>query len=159
MSIQSTVLFPLRGDLENVNNNKAFLEFDRDALWITQFFYDKPIGNDFQLFFQFAPWYTFARNSFRENNFLQTQTSVFFSWFANDRLTFYAQNEYWPTHYDNNNQSFNAFYSWFVQSGGGVKYQLVPGFLEIEGLYTNFWLGSDGEGAGETFNVGLRIIN
>ncbi|QNL22030.1 hypothetical protein HZR84_08780 [Hyphobacterium sp. CCMP332] len=159
LSIQTTILFPIRDDLENSSKNKAFLEFDRDALWITQIFFDKPIGNDFQLFFQLAPWYTFSRNSFRERNFMQTPTSVFFSWFANDRLTFYFQNEYWPTHYNSSEQSFEAFYSWFNQSGFGIKYQLIPGFLEIESLYTNFWIGSDGEGAGETYNLGIRIIN
>lgn len=159
LSIQSTFLFPLRKDLENRNRMRPFLEFDRNTLWITQFFYDKPLGTDFQLFFQVAPWVTFVRESFRENNFIQTPASVFFSWFPTSRLTLYAQSEYWPTHYDNSAQSFSAFYSWFVQSGAGLKYQLIPGFLEVEGLYTNFWLGSDGEGAGQTFNIGFRIIN
>lgn len=158
LSIQSTFLIPLRNDLENINSEKPFLEIDR-YLWLSQIFYDKPIGSDFQLFFQFAPWVSFTRNSFRQNHFIETPTSVFFSWFTTDRLTLYAQNEYWPTHYNDESQKSELFYSWFLQSGLGVKYQLIPGFLEFEGLYSNFWLGSDSKGAGETYNIGLRIIN
>lgn len=158
LSIQSTFLIPLRSDLENSQNNQPFLEFDR-YLWLTQIFYDKTLGNDFQLFFQLAPWYSFTRESFRENNFLETPASVFFSWFTNSRLTLYTSQEFWPTHYNSSEQKFDFIHSWFVQSGLGVKYQLVPGFLELEGSYTNFWLGSDFNGAGETFNFGFRIIN
>ena len=48
--------------------------------------------------------------------------------------------------------------SYFIQSGLGGKYQLIPGRLELEALYTNFWIGSDQEGAGQTFNFGVRVI-
>ncbi len=158
-SIQSSVLFPLGRDLESRNSDRVFLEIDKNFLWLTQLFYDKPLGNDFQIFVQVAPWVTIPRDSFRKNVFIETPTSVFFSWFTNDRITVYAQNELWPTHYNDQSQSFEIIYSWFLQSGIGVKYQLIPGLLEAEMLYTNFWLGSDGQGAGETLNFGIRIIN
>jgi len=160
LSIQSTLLFPLAGDLEggSMPGDQAFLEHDR-TLWINQLFYDLPLSDDFQLFFQQAFWYAFVRESFRENNYLQTPLSGFFNYFPNNRLTIYAMTEYWPTHYNTNEQKGEAFYSYFVQSGGGVKYQVIPGLLEGELLYTNFWMGSDFEGAGETFNIGIRIIH
>ena len=51
-----------------------------------------------------------------------------------------------------------AFFAYFVQSGLGGKYQLIPGLMELELLYTNFWAGSEGEGAGQTYNLGIRFI-
>lgn len=157
LSIQSTFLFPLADDLENQNSNAAFLHED-GSLWLNQIFYDLPLSDKMQLFFQQAFWYQIVRNSFRENNYLRTQTSIFFSYFPNTRWTVYAMSEYFPTHYNDQNQSGEAFFSYFVQSGLGTKYQLVPNFIELEFLYTNFWLGSEGAGAGETINLGIRVI-
>jgi len=159
LSIQSTLLFPLANDLEGraPDNMNAFLEHDR-TLWMNQVFYDQSLGSKFQIFLQQAFWYSMVRDSFRENNYLQTPTSAFLSYFPNQRVTLYAMSEFWPTHYDTNQQQTAAFHSYFLQSGGGVKYQLVPGLIEMELLYTNFWMGSDFEGAGETFNLGIRVI-
>ena len=67
--------------------------------------------------------------------------------------------EYFPTHYNDAEQRAEFASNWFVQSGVGLKYQLVPGLIETELLYTNFWLGSVGNGAGQTFNLGVRVIN
>jgi hypothetical protein len=66
--------------------------------------------------------------------------------------------EYFPTHYNDQGQSFEAFNNYFVQSGLGAKYQLMPQFVELELLYTSFWAGSEGAGAGNTFNLGIRLI-
>lgn len=160
LSIQSSLLFPAAKDLESTKDNMSpFLETDK-TLWLTQFFYDKQINDQWQLFFQQAFWANFVRNSFAENSFLQTQTSVFLSYFPNPRWTFYAMSEFFPTHYDSSfgEQTAKAFNSYFVQSGLGAKFQLVPNKVEIELLYTDFWLGSSGQGAGQTLNLGLRLI-
>ncbi len=157
LSIQSTILIPLADDLENQTSSDAFLHED-GSLWLNQIYYDLPLSDKTQLFFQQAFWYYLVRDSFRENNYLKTQTSVFFSYFPNTRWTVYAMSEYFPTHYNTSAQSGEAFFSYFVQSGIGTKYQLVPNFIELEFLYTNFWLGSEGEGAGETINLGIRVI-
>lgn len=160
LSIQSSLLFPAANDLESRNDNSSpFLETDK-TLWLTQFFYDKQISDEFQLFFQQAFWANFVGNSYAENSFLQTQTSVFFSYFPNSRWTFYAMSEFFPTHYDasDGEQTAKAFNTYFVQSGLGAKFQLIPNKVEIEALYTDFWLGSDGGGAGQTLNLGLRLI-
>jgi hypothetical protein len=157
LSIQSSLLFPVAKNQEGVNNKNAFLENDR-TLWLTQLFYDKQFNDKWQLFLQQAFWYSIVRDSFRENNYVQTPTSGFLSYFPTTRVTIYAMTEFWPTHYNSNKQEGEAFATFFAQSGIGGKYQIVLGRLEIEGLYTNFWLGSEGEGAGQTFNVGIRVI-
>lgn len=158
LSIQSTYLLPIGDKLEGTFGEVVFLEEDKQ-LWLTQFFYDYQINEAFQLFFQQAFWMNFPGQSFRKNSYLKTQTSVFASYFPNPKWTIYAMTEYFPTHYDFNSQSFDAFNTYFVQSGIGLKYQLVPNVIELEALYTDFWLGSDGQGAGQTLNLGVRVIN
>lgn len=162
LSIQSAYLFKAGEDFENRATGASlpgfFFANDR-SLWLTQFFYDKPLNDQFQIFFQQAFWYNIVKDSFRENNFLQTQTSAFLSYFPNSKWTVYGMTEFFPTHYNNTNQEGEAFGSFFVQSGIGTKYQLIPNKIELEFLYTNFWLGSAQEGAGQTINFGLRIVN
>ncbi|WP_462247839.1 hypothetical protein [Ekhidna sp.] len=160
LSLQSTLLFNLADNPEGNFGEIQFLETDA-TLWLNQVFFDLPLNDKSQLFFQQAFWYRFVGDgSFAENNFLQTQTSVFYSYFPTSRWTIYGMTEYFPTHYDSNDgvQKASAFFSYFVQSGIGTKYQLVPNFIELEFLYTNFWLGSEGAGAGETINLGIRVI-
>lgn len=163
LSIQSSLLFPLAEDLEgrNFDNDSElsglFLEFDR-TLWLNQVFYDLNLNSKWQLFFQQAFWYNFVRDSFVENNLFQTQTSVFASYFPNSRWTIYGMTEYFPTHYNFNEQTTSISEAFFLNSGIGTKFQLIPNKLELEALYTNFWAGSEGTGAGQTFNFGIRYI-
>ncbi|MFK7954066.1 MAG: hypothetical protein AB8B73_14555 [Ekhidna sp.] len=159
LSLQSTLLFNLADDPEGNSGERYFLENDA-TLWLNQLFFDVPINDKSQLFFQQAFWYRFVKDgSFQENNSLQTQTSVFYSYFPTSRLTLYAMSEYFPTHYNGNDQKGEAFFSYFIQSGIGTKYQAIPNKLELEFLYTNFWNGSQAAGAGQTFNLGIRLIN
>jgi hypothetical protein len=57
---------------------------------------------------------------------------------------------------------FNAFWkessisAYYNQLGLGAKYQLISNF-ELEILYTKFIFGKS-QGAGETYNLGFRII-
>jgi hypothetical protein len=161
LSVQSTFLFPLSKDLEgrqpDAEQPFLFLAFDR-YLWLTQFFYDQSLGSDWQIFLQTAFWYSIVRDSFVDNNFLDTQFNGFLSYFPSSRWTIYGMLEYFPRHYDFDTQMAQLFNIYFAQAGLGLKYQLVPQFLEIEALYSNFFMGSPGNGAGQTFNLGLRII-
>ena len=157
LSLQSTLLFNLADNPEGNFGEIQFLETDA-TLWLNQIFFDLPLNEKSQLFFQQAFWYRFVGDSFAENNFLQTQTSVFYSYFPTSRWTIYGMTEYFPTHYDSNEQKAAAFFSYFIQSGLGLKYQLIPNLIELEALYTNFWNGSEGQGAGETINLGIRVI-
>jgi len=158
LSIQSTYLFNPLDDPEGAEGTRYFLEWDAN-LWLNQIFFDLPLNEKSQLFFQQAFWYRFTKDgSSVENNFLETQTSIFYSYFPTTRWTVYAMSEYFPRHYDLGNEQAEAFFSYFVQSGLGVKYQLIPQLIELEALYTNFWNGSEGQGAGETINLGIRVI-
>ena len=162
LSIQSSYLFKVGDDFENRapdSDRPGFFFANDRSIWLTQFFYDKPLNSQFQLFFQQAFWYSVVDDSFRANNYLQTQSSIFVNYFPNTRWTFYAMTELFPTHYDTNQEQAAAFETFFVQSGLGSKFQLIPNKIELEVLYTNFWLGSAQEGAGETFNFGIRIVN
>ena len=159
LSIQSTFLFNTLDDPEGSEGTRYFLEFDAN-LWLNQIFFDLPLNEKSQLFFQQAFWFRTVRDSFVENNFLDTQTSVFYSYFPTSRWTLYAMSEFFPRHYNANEgaQEASAFYEYFIQSGLGLKYQLIPNLIEVEALYTNFWNGSEGQGAGETINLGIRVI-
>ena len=159
LSIQSTFLFNTADDSEGASGTRYFLEWDAN-LWLNQVFFDLPLSDKSQLFFQQAFWYRLVKDgSSVENNFLETQTSIFYSYFPTSRWTVYGMSEYFPRHYDLNGEAASAFFSYFIQSGIGLKYQLVPNLIELEGLYTNFWNGSEGEGAGETINLGIRLIH
>ncbi|MEM6644046.1 MAG: hypothetical protein AAF616_13780 [Bacteroidota bacterium] len=159
LSIQSTFLFnPITDDPEGNGGSRYFLEWDAH-LWLNQIFFDLPLSEKTQLFFQQAFWYRLSRDgSSVQNNFLDTQTSVFFSYFPTSRWTIYGMSEYFPRHYNFNSQEGELFASYFIQSGAGLKYQLIPNVIELEALYTNFWNGSEGVGAGETINLGIRVI-
>lgn len=159
LSIQSTFLINTVQNPEGSEGNRYFLEWDGN-LWLNQLYFDLPLNDQYQLFFQQAFWYRMVKDgSSVDNNFLETQTSVFFSYFPNSRWTIYGMSEYFPRHYDLNNERAEAFFSYFVQSGLGLKYQLIPNLIEMEALYTNFWNGSEGQGAGETINLGIRVIH
>ncbi len=161
LSVQSTFLFPLTQDLESRKSDATdpflFLAFDR-YLWLTQFFYDQSIGSNWQLFLQTAFWYSIVRDSFVNNNFLDTQFNGFLSYFPSSRWTVYGMLEYFPRHYDFQTQMAQPFNIYFAQAGLGAKYQLIPQLLELELLYSNFFMGSPDNGAGQTFNFGVRII-
>lgn len=158
LSIQSTFLFNTVDDPEGVKGTRYFLEWDAN-LWLNQVYFDLPLNEKSQLFFQQAFWYRMTKsNSSVDNNFLETQTSVFYSYFPTPRWTIYGMTEYFPTHYDFGNDRSEAFFAYFLQSGLGLKYQLIPNFIELEALYTNFWNGSEFKGAGETINLGIRVI-
>ncbi len=159
LSIQSTFLFNTVDDPQGTSVDRYFLEWDAN-LWLNQIFFDLPLNEKSQLFFQQAFWYRFTKeDSGLDNNFLETQTSVFFSYFPNSRWTIYGMSEYFPTHYDFGNDRAEAFFAYFIQSGVGLKYQLIPNLIELEALYTNFWNGSEFKGAGETINLGIRVIH
>ncbi len=152
-SIQSTFLFPV-GDQLSGNEEKpdVFVADDR-YVWINQFLYDQALGSQFQVFTQLGIWWTINRDADNPRNFrrLDLPLSVFLSYFPSDRWTIFVQNEFWSRL--NQNESF----SYFMQPGVGVKFQLIPGMIELESSYTNFVLGKN-EGAGSTFNIGARLI-
>jgi hypothetical protein len=148
ISVQSTFLLPLAQDLTGRKSGKPYLSADA-ALWITQCFWDKPLSRKFLLFTQVSSWLTFGANP--SDRYLATPLTVFLSYLPNTRTTLYVQNEVWPT------WGWQGVSSMFVQQGVGGKFQLIPGLLELESSATVFTIGKNG-GAGQTLNVGVRLI-
>jgi len=154
LSVQSSFLVPVAKDQEGLENGGPFLAND-SYLWITQVFYDYAITRRLQLFAQISPWYQYriAPNSDgRSRHNLSTPVTGFLTWFASDRLSFSILQEYWPTWGD------SGVSSWFRQEGLGTKFQLIPGLLEVEATKTWFTAGRN-TGAGQTFNLGIRILH
>jgi hypothetical protein len=150
LSVQSSLLANVLSDPDGSKFNQPYLDANRH-LWITKAFYDKSFGTKFQLFIQLSTWVSVDTQLASENTNMAAPIDVFASYFATKKLTFYIQNQFWPSLGD------EGLSSYFVQEGLGVKYQIFPG-VEIEGLYTQFIIG-ESTGAGQTFNFGIRFLN
>lgn len=149
LSLQSTLLVNVLPDPESRDLNQPFLDANRHQ-WITKLFYDKPFGTKFQLFTQLAAWVAIDKEFGSESSGVATPLDLFFSYFATKKITFYVQNQFWPSF------GSDGLSSYFIQEGVGLKYQLFKGF-ELETLYTSFIYG-ESSGAGQTFNLGFRIL-
>ncbi len=152
-SITSTLLIPLAKDMQGGGDpNEPFLAFD-NTIWVNQLFYDQQLGQDWQVFFELSGWMYFKQSSIEESsNFFRMPAKAIVSYFPSSRVTLYALSELMTQF---GQESFVD--SYFVQMGPGLKYQLVPGKIEFEALYTNFLAGKS-QGAGSTYNLGLRMI-
>ena len=114
--------------------------------WFTQLFYDKSINRDVLLYFESGLFFRFGSEF--EDFF--TPIKAIGNFYPTPAATLYLSSEFTPF-WDGG--SINAYYG---QLGAGAKYQVFD-FLEVEALYTNFLLGKN-QGAGETYNIGFRII-
>jgi len=152
-SITSTLLITAAKDMQGGGDpNQPFLAFD-NTIWVNQLFYDQNLGQDWQVFFELSGWMYFKKSKVEESdNFFRLPAKAIISYFPTRRITLYALTELMT-------QLGQASFvdSYYLQMGPGIKYQLVPGKLEVEGLYTDFLAGKS-QGAGSTFNLGLRII-
>ena len=146
-SMQSTFWIPVAQELQGT----PWLDWQRYTSW-TQFFYDKTFGTKYQVFTELAAWVRIPELGSGEGlnqTSLETPISVFFSYFPTPKSTIYAQLQYWPV--------MSSLPNYFAQGGIGGKYQLFKQ-LQIEASYTNFFAGIN-QGAGATFNFGLRFIS
>lgn len=147
LSVQSALWIPVAKELEGT----PWLDWQRYTSW-TQFFFDKPIGSQFQLFTELDLLFRIPEvgsNLGLSQTVFSTPASVFFSYFPTQKSTLYTQIQYAPT--------LSSLPSYYTQAGLGGKYQLFPQ-LQVEASYTNFFAGHT-QGAGATFNVGLRYIS
>ena len=152
LSFQSTFLIPVSSDLES----PLFVAHDRYT-WNNQLFFDQNLGSDFQVFLEAGFLYRIARNS-QQDNFFRTPLTAIISYFPIPRGTLFILGQYAPRFGTLRLQEQSDFgkIGYFTQLGLGAKYQLTPS-LQIEGSYTNF-VDSKRDGAGSTFNLGLRFI-
>jgi hypothetical protein len=173
ISIKSSLLIPITKDNEGVErivvdsqnvSRYPFFDWDRFTWW-NQFFYDKNIGSKWQLFLEGDLLFRFAKpaNSYADNNpkddILDTPMSAFLSYFPSDKSTVYIMLQYSPRFGLNKNEKVSGFnvQGDFAQTGIGFKYQ-ISSKIGLEVLYSNFFTSAN-QGAGNTFNFGIRYIN
>jgi hypothetical protein len=146
LSIQTAFLVPLASNLDGGDKvDSPFLDVNGSQWW-TQVFYDYLINNDFLLFLEGGLFFRFGSTY---DDFL-TPLKVFFNSFPSQKWTIYTMAEF-STFWKEG--SVSAYY---FQLGLGGKYQVTSNF-ELEILYTKFLFGKS-QGAGETYNLGFRII-
>ncbi len=168
LSLESTILLSLVNDPESrgvENSENTFLEYNRN-LMINKILWDLKLSDKSNIFTQFSAWVSFPKkDSYRKNIFLETPLSIFYNYFPSKRLTLYSMLEYWGRQVEDistdNSRSDNKlklFNDFFVQTGLGIKYQIISGKLELETSYTRFILGSGARANATTINFGFRLI-
>jgi hypothetical protein len=142
LSIQSSVWFNTAKEPEGEP------WFDHDATtWWTRFYYDRMMGTKFQLFTEADALVRFSNIS-PDKSFVEIPLSVFVSYFPTSKSTIYTMIQYTP------NISFEK--TMYMQTGIGAKYQIFRN-VGLEVSYTNFFY-SKNNGAGSTFNLGIRYV-
>lgn len=149
LSLETGLLIPLANDPEGLQIDRPFLSNDQYEWW-TEVFHVHDFNKRWQLFTEVDAYWRFGDNGlFTEGGSINTPAKVFLSWFPASRWSFYGMAEYNPSWGD------NLWSSVYYQNGLGVKHQLTE-TLELELLYTDFLAGKN-QGAGRTFNVGIRF--
>lgn len=175
LSIKSSFLFPLVEDSESDgigdtgSSERPWFDWNRYTWW-NQLFFDKNIGLNWQLFLEADLLFRFAKsanaypNDLPKEDLLDTPLSSFLSYFPSEKSTVYIMLQYSPRFGFNKVDTTNGTKSFdfhaigdFAQTGLGFKYQIVPK-IGLEISYTNFFTSSS-QGAGSTFNLGIRYIN
>ena len=156
-SFTSSIYLPIFKDKANA----PYLD-KRSVFWETKFFYDKTFGQDkWQLFTQADFGFNFGEKSEDAdsnvgerfaNNSLFLPLGVFLSYFQTQKSTVYI----------NTKQAFlidlgNDFSQNSTSVGIGSKYQLND-VLNVEASFDKFVRGTNFQGLGQTFSIGLRAI-
>lgn len=161
-SVQSVFLIPVAKDLESHQQfPRPFVSWD-NYTWINQFFLDVPLDDRWLLFLNLDVVWGLSRNKtvdkLRGNRFT-IPMKVFVNYFATPRFTLLLQTEYnriWQAFGDEGTRETQGAY--YFQLGPSAKYQLISGKLEIEVGYNYFLAGNNGQGAGNSLNLGVRIL-
>lgn len=159
-SFTSSIYLPIFKD----EANAQYLD-KRSVFWETKFFYDKTFGqNKWQLFTQADFGFNFGEKASDAdpntsnvgerfaNNSLFMPLAVFLSYFPSPKTTVYV----------NGKQAFlidlgNDFEQNSTSFGVGTKYQLTD-VLNVEASFDKFVRGSNFQGLGQTFSIGLRAL-
>lgn len=159
-SFTSSFYIPVFEDVPNA----PYLD-KRSFFWETKFFYDKTFGGDkWQIFTEADLGFNFGEKSVDANaadanigerfanNSLFLPLSAFLSYFPSSKSTVFV----------NTQQAFlidlgNDFSQNYTQVGLGGKYQLTKVF-NIEASFGKIVRGSNFQGLGQTFSLGIRAI-
>ncbi|MEW7280347.1 hypothetical protein ABW636_17285 [Aquimarina sp. 2201CG1-2-11] len=144
--------------------NAPYLD-KRSYFWETRFFYDKTFGgNKWQIFTEADFGFNFGEKATDAdpqsanigerfaNNSLFLPLSAFLSYFPSSKSTIFV----------NTQQAFlidlgNDFSQNYTQVGFGGKYQLTD-VLNLEASFGKFVRGSNFQGLGQTFSLGIRAL-
>lgn len=160
-SMQSLFLIPVASDLEGHQTPQPFVNWD-NYFWMNQFFLDIPLSDQWLLFLNVDLVWGISRNEAVDNlrsNRFTIPAKVFFNYFATPKLTLQLQTEYnriLQAFGDKETREVNDAY--YFQLGSAVKYQLISGKLEGEIGYNYFLEGNNGQGAGNSLNLGIRVL-
>lgn len=159
-SFTSSFYIPVFEDVPNA----PYLD-KRSFFWETKFFYDKTFGGDkWQIFTEADLGFNFGEKSVDANaadanigerfanNSLFLPLSAFLSYFPSSKSTVFV----------NTQQAFlidlgNDFSQNYTQVGLGGKYQITKVF-NIEASFGKIVRGSNFQGLGQTFSLGIRAI-
>jgi len=159
-SLQTSFYIPVFEDVPGA----PYLD-KRSYVWETKFFYDKSFAADkFQFFGEVDFGYNFGEKSTEAdpvtentgerfaNNSLTLPLSAFVSYFPSSKTTVFV----------NAQQSFlidlgNDFEQNYTQLGFGGKYQLTQ-ILNLEASFGKIVRGSNFQGLGQTFSLGVRAL-
>lgn len=171
-SLTSSFFIPVFSDNADAvsDNVDSFLD-QRSFAWETKFFYDKTFGgNKWQVFTEADFKFNFGDN--RENvaadensserfagNSLFLPLSVFLSYFPSSKSTVFVNTQQTFLIGIDNPQSLGGgnFSQNGTQLGFGAKYQLTK-VLNVETAFSKFVRGSNFQGLGETYSIGLRAL-
>ncbi|HAS43257.1 MAG TPA: hypothetical protein DCS93_22445, partial [Microscillaceae bacterium] len=149
LSIGSKFLLPVTQNLESQNLVQPFLAEDH-FWWINTIFYDTPIADNLYTFFQAGATISIPKNSSEQASIVRFPFRGILSYFTSKVLSVNLQ-----AGFTLNNQSrMNGYWG---DLGLGLRWQIAPGVLELQGEYQKYVIGKN-QGAGETFNFGLRWI-
>ncbi len=147
-SVQTSFWIPLKSNSES----NPWLDYNRYTSW-TQIFYSHMLNSKFQFFYELDAFARIKKES-AQNNQLSTPATFIVSYFPTSKLTFYSLLQYSPFYTYNKGVKINSYYA---QAGLGAKYQISK-TLQLELLYTDFF-ASRGNGAGTTYNLGIRYLH
>ena len=161
-SVQSVFLIPVAEDLESHKRfPRPFVNWD-NYTWINQFFLDLPLSNQWSLFMNVDMVWGISRNKFvneqRSNRFTMP-VKGFVNYFATPRLTLLLQTEYnpiWQAFGEKKTRQREGAY--YLQTGASAKYQIILGKIEAEIGYNYFLAGNNGQGAGNSLSLGVRLL-
>ena len=150
-SIQTTLLFPTARNMESVDSDETWLEFDRLFL-LVQLYYDKVISSNVFFFLEQDVQFRIDKKFDPDKIILATPIKGFIGSFLGKKWGGYVVVEFAP--FWGNERVFEAYYS---QVGVGSKIQVAKKW-ELDLVYTLFPIVKN-TGQGMTFNLGIRYLS
>ena len=118
--------------------------------WANTLYYDTPIADNLYTFFRAGAWVSIPKGSSEQAALIRFPFRGMLSYFTSKVLSVNLQAGFTL----NNQSQMNGYWG---DLGLGFRWQIAPGVLELQGEYQKYVIGKN-QGAGETFNFGLRWI-